>query len=83
MKQMPPAGSKSVEKDKSLVKEPFVMDVEAEVDRRLLCDKILTQIDIAQAKSAMSQTQPNLVSNFAAGSPIGNQEKTIGVPTDK
>lgn len=47
---MPPVTSKTVEKDKSLVKEPFVMDVEAEVDRRLLCDKILTQIDIAQAK---------------------------------
>lgn len=30
------------------------MDVEAEVDRRLLCDKILTSIDIAQAKSALS-----------------------------
>jgi hypothetical protein len=38
---------KAIEKDKSLVKEPFVMEVEAEVDRRLLCDKILSQIDQA------------------------------------
>ncbi len=38
---MPPL-PKAVEKDKSLIKEPFVMDVEAEVDRRLLCEKILT-----------------------------------------
>ncbi len=29
------------------------MDVEAETDRRHLCEKILTQIDIAQAKQAM------------------------------
>ncbi len=55
---MPPIPAKNAEKDKSLIKEPFVMDVEAEVDRRLLCDKILTQIDIAQAKSAMNQTAP-------------------------
>jgi hypothetical protein len=32
---------KAIEKDKSLVKEPFVMEIEAEVDRRFLCDKIL------------------------------------------
>lgn len=38
---------KAIEKDKSLVKEPFVMEVEAEVDRRLLCDKILSQIEQA------------------------------------
>ena len=42
MKQMPTVPSKTAEKDRSLVKEPFVMDVESEVDRRLLCDKILT-----------------------------------------
>jgi hypothetical protein len=39
---MPPLPTKIAEKDKSLVKEPFVMDVESEVDRKLLCDKILT-----------------------------------------
>lgn len=39
---MPPIPVKAIEKDKSLIKEPFVMDVEAEVDRRLLCDKILS-----------------------------------------
>ena len=41
IKQMAPL-PKAIEKDKSLVKEAFVMDVEAEVDRRLLCDKILS-----------------------------------------
>ena len=51
---MPPIPAKAVEKDKSLIKEPFVMDVEAEVDRRLLCEKILTQIDLASAKAAMN-----------------------------
>lgn len=44
IKQMAPL-PKAIEKDKSLVKEPFVMEVEAEVDRRLLCDKILSQIE--------------------------------------
>lgn len=42
VKQMLPIPSKTSEKDKSLIKEPFVMDVESEVDRKLLCDKILT-----------------------------------------
>ena len=42
LKLMPPIPTKGADKDKSLVKEPFVMDVEAEVDRRLLCEKILT-----------------------------------------
>ena len=44
LKQMAPL-PKAIEKDKSLVKEPFVMEVEAEVDRRVLCDKILAQIE--------------------------------------
>jgi len=39
---MPPIPNKAAEKDKSLVKEPFIMDVEAEVDRKLLCERILT-----------------------------------------
>ena len=33
---------KPVEKDKSLNKEGQVMEVEAEVDRRVLCEKILS-----------------------------------------
>ena len=56
MKQITPVPQKNTDKDKSLVKEPFVMDVEAEVDRRLLCDKILTSIDVAQAKQALNQS---------------------------
>ena len=43
MAPLPPA----IIKDKSLVKEAFVMDVEAEVDRRLLCEKILSSIEAA------------------------------------
>ena len=67
---MPPL-PKAVEKDKSLIKEPFVMDVEAEADRRLLCEKILTQIDVAQAKQAMASTQMNLT----AAAAIATNEK--------
>lgn len=40
IKQMPPIPSKDI-KDKSLIKEPFVMEIEAEADRRNLCEKIL------------------------------------------
>lgn len=56
IKQMAPL-PKAIEKDKSLVKEPFVMEVEAEVDRRLLCDKILQQIEQATQKQ-MYSTSP-------------------------
>ena len=65
---MPPL-PKAVEKDKSLIKEAFVMDVEAEVDRRLLCDKILTQIDVAQAKQAMASTTMHLATANLANGP--------------
>ncbi len=34
------------------------MDVEAETDRKYLCEKILTAIDVAQVKAAMSTTAP-------------------------
>ena len=73
---MPPL-PKAVEKDKSLIKEPFVMDVEAEVDRRLLCEKILTQIDMAQAKQAlMGSTQLNL----GAAAAVYNNTMAVGEP---
>ena len=36
---------KAIEKDKSLNKEHLVMEVEAEIDRRSLCEKILSQIE--------------------------------------
>ena len=49
IKQMAPL-PKPIEKDKTLNKEPLVMEVEAEVDRRVLCEKILTQIEAAQQK---------------------------------
>ena len=56
IKQMAPL-PKAIEKDKSLSKEPFVMEIEAEVDRKLLCDKILSQIEAATQKQ-MYATSP-------------------------
>jgi hypothetical protein len=38
------------------VQDPLIMDIEAETDRRFLCDRILSQIDIAQARTAMQFT---------------------------
>lgn len=57
LKQMAPL-PKAIEKDKSLVKEPFVMEVEAEVDRKVLCDRILQQIEVATQKQMYSTMQP-------------------------
>lgn len=72
---MPPL-PKAIEKDKSIVKEAFVMDVEAEVDRRLLCEKILTQIDLASAKQALlSQTTLNFQGAAVAAN---NQSMAVG-----
>ena len=47
MKQMTQTIFKAQDKDKSLIKEPFVMDVEAEVDRQILVNKIIEQISTA------------------------------------
>ena len=58
IKQMAPL-PKAIEKDKSLTKEPFVMEVEAEVDRRTLCEKILQQIEKATQKQLYA-TSPQL-----------------------
>lgn len=41
------------------------MDVEAEVDRRFLCEKIVSQIDMASAKQAML-SQSQLIPSAAA-----------------
>jgi hypothetical protein len=63
IKQMAPL-PKAIEKDKSLVKEPFVMEVEAEVDRRMLCEKILAQIEAATQRQ-MYATSSQLLNSTA------------------
>ena len=63
LKLLPPIIGKQAEKDKSLIKEGFVMDVESECDRGLLCEKILNQIDIAQAKHAFGASHTMLQNN--------------------
>lgn len=40
------------------------MEVEAETDRRVLCEKIVTSLDLANAKNAMAATA---ITNFGAG----------------
>jgi len=44
-KLMIPIPPKFVDKEKAALKDSLVMDVEAEVDRQLLCDKIITKIN--------------------------------------
>ena len=46
LKNMPGAlQGKKTDKDKSMIKEPFAMEVEAETDRRILCEKIISSLD--------------------------------------
>lgn len=37
--------NKMPDKDKAMIKEPLLMEVEAEVDRRYLCEKIVAKFD--------------------------------------
>jgi len=74
IKQMAPL-PKAIEKDKSLNKEPLVMEVEAEIDRRNLCEKILTQIDQAQQKMMYATTDKlNTSLNATQGAAITSGE---------
>jgi len=42
---MPVNLPKFIEKGKTVIEDPYVMDVEAECDRQLLCEKIVSKID--------------------------------------
>jgi len=58
LRVMPPPPAKFVDKEKAIIreKETFIMDVEAEVDRQMLCSKIITlvqnQLEENKAKAA-------------------------------
>ena len=45
LRQMPTIPPKMVEKEKAVIRDTFVMDVEAECDRQLLCEKIVQRIE--------------------------------------
>lgn len=45
LKNMPVNLPKFIEKGKTVIEDPYVMDVEAECDRQLLCEKIVSKID--------------------------------------
>lgn len=49
------------------LKEPFAMEVEAEVDRRILCEKLIMRYDIEKAKSGLGYSQ--YAGGFASGAP--------------
>jgi hypothetical protein len=66
---------KAIEKDKTLTKEPLVMEVEAEVDRRNLCEKILGQIEQAQQKMMYATTDKlNATLNATQGATLTSGE---------
>jgi hydrocephalus-inducing protein len=48
LKLMPPLPAKMVEKEKAMIKDPSVMEHEAEADREILCDKIVAKLEHAQ-----------------------------------
>jgi hypothetical protein len=45
---MPSLPAKMVEKEKAMIKDPSVMEHEAEADREILCDKIVAKLEHAQ-----------------------------------
>ena len=47
LRQMPTIPPKMVEKEKAVIRDCFLMDVEAECDRQMLCEKIVQRIDQA------------------------------------
>ena len=61
---------KKADKDKSMIKEPFAMEVEAETDRRILCERIITSLDLANGKNAMmGVTSASAFGGFGSGPP--------------
>lgn len=56
IKLMPALPAKMQEKEKAMIKDPFAMEVEAEADRELLCEKIVTKLEQASQAQAMMQT---------------------------
>jgi len=44
---MPTLPAKMQEKEKAMIKDPFAMEVEAEADRELLCEKIVAKMEQA------------------------------------
>ena len=47
---MPNISPKLVEKEKIMIKDPVIMEVDAEIDRQFLCEKIVHKM-VAQAQA--------------------------------
>jgi hypothetical protein len=45
MRLMPPLQAKMVEREKAQIKDPKGMEAEAEADRELLCQRIITKLE--------------------------------------
>ena len=45
LRVMPAIPPKMVEKEKAVIRDTFAMDVEAECDRQMLCEKIVQRIE--------------------------------------
>lgn len=72
---------KKGDKNAPTLKEPFSMEVEAEVDRRILCEKLITKYDIEKARTGIN-FNTNYGAGFASGAPdksaIVVQEGRVG-----
>ena len=55
LRLMPTIPPKMVDKEKAIIRDTFAMEVEAECDRQMLCEKIVQRIDQAVNAQALSQ----------------------------
>ena len=67
LRLMPTVPPKMVDKEKAVIRDTFAMEVEAECDRQMLCDKIVQRID--QAVNAQVQHQDLLATGESALGP--------------
>jgi hydrocephalus-inducing protein len=70
---MPALPSKLPERERALIKEPQAMEVEAEAERELLCDKIVAKLEQAQAPAqGLAQTSGSGFGGTAARDATGS-----------
>jgi hydrocephalus-inducing protein len=85
LRQMPTIPPKMVEKEKAVIRDTFAMDVEAECDRQLLCEKIVQRIDQTVNAYATAASQMHAVdgANDSALLAVSPSPKAEAATTEK
>jgi len=72
---MPVNLPKFIEKGKTVIEDPYVMDVEAECDRQLLCEKIVSKIDQQLQQQQMNNSTNSTFEQAVSAVPISLASK--------